>query len=149
MSLTYGDIKHLFIKTLGYQHDELAFFIVTTDENDLQLKGLFVPLENGAEKLTDAISNGAVAAVWDINEQLPFYKPNDFPVLFTDDINRCFFDMMEIYVNKLKDVGNEKMTYFQTNNKNLLFQIKEIKDSHTILKNYEQLIESINDKKRG
>lgn len=118
MFLTYGDIKHLFIKTQGYRDDDLAFFTVTTEASDFQLKGLFVPAKNGANRLQRAISNGAIASIWDVHEEIPFYTPNDFPIFFTNDINRCFVNMMELYLNKLKDVGNGKMTHFICDNKN-------------------------------
>ncbi|WP_188205723.1 UDP-N-acetylmuramoyl-tripeptide--D-alanyl-D-alanine ligase [Alkalibacillus aidingensis] len=62
---------------------------VFIDSREVVTDGLFVPIIgerfNGHDFILQAIENGAVAALWNEEEQLPEEVPTDFPVFFVED----------------------------------------------------------------
>lgn len=106
MFLTYGDLAKLFPKVRGIQGYELFFHTVVTTSNIPQHKGLFIPCEENSGELKMAITNGAIAALWDEKVEVPKYTPNHFPLFFTNDLLKGLMDMMELYIEKINQADN-------------------------------------------
>lgn len=105
MFLTYGDLAKLFPKKYGIQDYELYFHTVASNSAALQPKGLFIPFEEGSGKLSQAIENGAIAALWDEKESIPSYTPNHFPIFITNDLLKGLKDMMELYIENISNMN--------------------------------------------
>lgn len=106
MFLTYGDLARLFPKGKGIQVEELFFHTVATISEIPQHKGVFIPCEENSGELLTAISNGAIAALWDEKVVVPKYTPNHFPLFFTNDLLKGLMDMMEIYLENINQTEN-------------------------------------------
>ncbi|TCJ06079.1 hypothetical protein [Cytobacillus praedii] len=105
MFLTYGDLAKLFPNKYGIQDNELYFHTVASNSAVLQPKGIFIPFEEGSGKLSQAIENGAIAALWDQRERIPSYTPNHFPIFITNDLLKGLKDMMELYIENISNVN--------------------------------------------
>lgn len=131
MFLTYGDLARLFPNKYGIQDHELYFHTVASNSAVLQPKGLFIPFEDGSGKLSQAIENGAIAALWDEKENIPSYTPNHFPIFITNDLLKGLKDMMELYIENLR-----KMEQTRKEVTNFLFldevRLKETKSTYDI-----------------
>ncbi|UAC49304.1 hypothetical protein K6959_05435 [Bacillus aquiflavi] len=149
MLLKYGDFKHLFPKTKGIQDEKLEFFTVATDAKFSQPKGLFIPLGLNAGELNKAITNGAIATIWNIHTDVPHYKPNHFPIFFTNDINKSLIDLMELYLIKLKNIESGNMTNFLFSRKGLLNEKKDTYSVSDMKENLQQIITYMKLEQRG
>ncbi|RST60841.1 hypothetical protein D5F11_005715 [Siminovitchia terrae] len=77
--LTYEEIEKILPESKGIKDAGMSFASIAFTSDEEQPKGLFI--QNGEdEDLQAAISNGAIAAVWPSEKELPFYTPNHFPV---------------------------------------------------------------------
>ncbi|GAB4072361.1 UDP-N-acetylmuramoyl-tripeptide--D-alanyl-D-alanine ligase [Barrientosiimonas marina] len=67
----------------------IAILEVTTDSRKQTENALFVPLTgdrfDGHDYVEQAVSNGAVAVLWQKNKQLPIALPDDFPVFYVEN----------------------------------------------------------------
>ena len=99
--LTYQDVSSLFSRTTGIRDENIRFHTVSSLASVEQPKGLFVPVSNDSGTLQDAISNGAVAAVWPEGEQVPAYAPNHFPIFYTQDNLKGLEKIMNSYYDYL------------------------------------------------
>ncbi|OOP68232.1 hypothetical protein BWZ43_11520 [Heyndrickxia oleronia] len=108
--LSFNDVYHLSTHTRGIQQPDMKFDTVSIFSDELQAKGLFIPIHD--KNLDKAIENGAIAAVWLNNESLPNYTPNHFPVIFVDDLVSAFHQLCEEYTRKVKQEEYETMTKF-------------------------------------
>lgn len=93
MFITYKDVTRLFPHTKGFKNEHMSFETISFCTSYEQPKGLFVPLFQN--DLQEALYNGAIAALWDRNEPLPLYTPNDFPVFFVHDMKEAAIQMIE------------------------------------------------------
>ncbi|WP_102271548.1 hypothetical protein [Cytobacillus massiliigabonensis] len=105
MFLTYGDLAKLFPNKYGIQDYELYFHTVASNSDVSQPKGIFIPFEEGSGKLSKAIENGAIAALWDEKESIPSYTPNHFPIFITNDLLKGLMDMMELYIENISNTN--------------------------------------------
>ena len=101
MFLTYGDLAKLFPKRRGIRNHELSFHTVATFSTISQPKGIFIPIEENSGQLNEAIGNGAIAALWDEEMEVPKYVPNHFPIFYTNDLLKGLKDMMELYTENI------------------------------------------------
>lgn len=108
MFLTYGDLAKLFPQKRGIQLQELFFHTVATSSNTAQYKGIYIPLAEHSGELKKAIENGAIAALWDENVEIPLYTPNHFPLFLTNDLLKGLKDMMELYIEKINATNNKE-----------------------------------------
>lgn len=108
MFLTYGDLAKLFPNKYGIQDYELYFHTVASDSAVLQPKGIFIPFEEGSGNLSQAIENGAIAALWDEKVSIPSYTPNHFPIFITNDLLKGLKDMMELYIENLCNMNQKQ-----------------------------------------
>src|SRR4051812_16670264 len=100
MFLALKDLTRLFNDKRGIQ-DEMLFCTVSDLAASEQPKGLFVPVNKESGELLEAISNGAVAAIWEKNVPLPNYLPNQFPIFLTNDPAEALRDIIKLYIEKL------------------------------------------------
>ncbi len=67
-------------------------------------KGLYMPVdkrEDHADLLKEAISNGAIAAIWDKKTPLPAFLPTDFPLFFVDHLQDSLKEVTEAYLERV------------------------------------------------
>jgi UDP-N-acetylmuramyl pentapeptide synthase len=135
MYLALKDFQELFQETRGVQ-DDLLFFTVSDHSNCSQPRGVFIPLNKKSGELADAITNGAIAAIWDKAKKIPHYTPNHFPLFFTDDPAEAARRILQFYIEKLDGEADKKMkmTAFDFINKKLLNKNNETYDIAVMLK---------------
>ncbi|NHC39616.1 hypothetical protein G6549_06525 [Bacillus sp. MM2020_1] len=133
MYLALKDLGSLF-DSRGIQ-DDLSFASVCDQANEAQPKGLFVSFNGTDGELSEAISNGAIAAIWNINYDLPRYIPNQFPVFFTNDPAAAIVTILKRYIEKLNGETDKIMeiTNFKFSNKKLLNKNNETYDIAVML----------------
>ncbi|KGX83756.1 Mur ligase family protein [Pontibacillus marinus] len=67
-------------------------------------KGLYIPLDkkgDHADLLKEAISNGAIAAIWDKLTPVPAFLPTDFPLFFVDHLQSSLNEVTEAYLEEV------------------------------------------------
>ncbi|MEH6954857.1 hypothetical protein [Neobacillus drentensis] len=133
MYLALKDLGSLF-NSRGIQDDH-SFASVCDQANEAQPKGLFVSINGTDGELSEAISNGAIAAIWNINYDLPRYIPNQFPVFFTNDPAAAIVTILKRYIEKLNGETDKIMeiTNFKFSNKKLLNKNNETYDIAVML----------------
>lgn len=82
--LTYDDVEKVLPETEGIKGASISFECIVFSSTVKQSKGLFIQAGQD-EDLQAAISNGAIAAVWPSQKELPVYTPNHFPVFLAED----------------------------------------------------------------
>jgi hypothetical protein len=127
--LTYQDVSSLFSKATGIKDENIRFQSVSSRAGARQPKGLFVPVSAESGTLQEAISNGAVAALWPEGEKVPAYAPNHFPIFYTQDNLKGLEEIMNLYLNYLiQHEETKEKTKFIFNDKGLLNQADETYD---------------------
>lgn len=118
--LKYQDVSDLFSKTSGIKDERIQFDTVSTLAEAPQPKGLFIPIFENSGSLQEAISNGAIAAVWAEKEPVPNFTPNHFPIFYAKDILKGLEEIMKTYQDYLRqqDEINETTKF--------IFQHKEL-----------------------
>jgi UDP-N-acetylmuramyl pentapeptide synthase len=134
MYLALKDLASLFDKCRGIQ-DDLIFVTVCDQAHEAQPKGLFVSLNGKPGDLSEAIANGAIAAIWDQGQEVPSYAPNHFPIFFTKDPAETIVILLKHYIEKLNGEADEIMaiTNFKFSHKELLNKNKETYDIAVML----------------
>jgi UDP-N-acetylmuramyl pentapeptide synthase len=134
MYLALKDLASLFDKCRGIQ-DDLIFVTVSDQAHEAQSKGLFVSLKGESGDLSEAIANGAIAAIWDQGKEIPSYTPNHFPIFFTPDPADAIVIILNRYIEKLNGETDEIMeiTNFKFSNKQLLNKNEETYDIAVML----------------
>lgn len=118
--LTYQDVSRLFSKKAGIVEETIQFHTVTSLAGEKQPKGLFVPVSRESGSLQQAIANGAIAALWPEHEPVPAYKPNHFPLFFTEDLLKGLEEIMKSYLDYLSQQEENK------GRTNFIFQHNEL-----------------------
>ncbi len=97
----FGDYK-------GVATDPIRIGEVTTDSRKKTQKSLFIPIigENfdGHDYIKQAFDQGAVAALWQKERQLPGFLPNDFPVFFVEDTLEALQELAGFYREKINPI---------------------------------------------
>jgi UDP-N-acetylmuramyl pentapeptide synthase len=134
MYLALKDLASLFENSRGIQ-DNLLFVTVCDQAHIAQPKGLFVSLSGKSGELSEAIANGAIAAIWEQGHEVPSYTPNHFPVFFVPDPIEAIGTILNRYIEKLNGETDEIMdiTNFKFSNKELLNKNKESYDIAVML----------------
>ncbi|MEH7414198.1 hypothetical protein V7266_02775 [Neobacillus drentensis] len=129
MFLALKDLASLFQDKRGVQ-DDILFRTVSDRAAAEQPMGLFVASNKESGELLEAISNGAVAAIWDKEDALPRYIPTQFPIFFTNDSAEAMKEIINLYIEKLDGETNKLMerTNFKITNKTLLNKNKQTYD---------------------
>lgn len=146
MVLNYQDVAGLFKDKQGIQEDFL-FYIVTDQAETEQPRGLFIPRDDDSGELSQAIANGAIAAVWEKGKPLPAYTPNHFPVFFVNDVEDAVIRILQAYIEKQNGDINKIMgtTNFKFSSKKLLNENMKSYDIAVMLK---KIAEQENDMER-
>ncbi|MBT2722557.1 hypothetical protein [Bacillus sp. ISL-46] len=134
MYLALKDLGGLFDSSCGIQ-DDFLFASVSDQANEAQPKGLFVSYNGMYGELSEAIANGAIAAIWNQEHDLPRYTPNHFPVFFTNDPADAIVTILNRYIEKLNGETDKIMaiTNFKFSNKKLLNKNNETYDISVLL----------------
>jgi UDP-N-acetylmuramyl pentapeptide synthase len=134
MYLALKDLGGLFDSSRGIQ-DDFLFASVSDQANEAQPKGLFVSYNGKYGELSEAIANGAIAAIWNQEHDLPRYTPNHFPVFFTNDPADAIVTILNRYIEKLNGETDKIMaiTNFKFLNKKLLNKNNETYDISVLL----------------
>jgi UDP-N-acetylmuramyl pentapeptide synthase len=112
MTLSYRVIAQAIPEAKGFVDKKLIFQSVSFFSESIQPKGLFVPLfEEQSGKLSTAITNGAIGAIWEKGKEIPSYTPNHFPIFYTNDLKKGFMQMINIYEEQLKNQQNTKTKF--------------------------------------
>jgi UDP-N-acetylmuramoyl-tripeptide--D-alanyl-D-alanine ligase len=108
MKLTVKEISKLFPSFHGHASETVAINEVFTDSRQNTNKGLFIPIVgdrfDGHEFLEDAISQGAIAALWQSDIEVPRYVPTDFPLFFVEDTIKALQELSKYYRKKVNPV---------------------------------------------
>lgn len=117
--LTFKDVKSIIPNTGGITGLDAGFRSVSVSSAADQPKGLFVKLCTEAS-LQEAISRGAIAAVWPAGDKLPSFAPNHFPVFYAENPYSALRAIALHYREKLKLKPEEcgEMTLFTLQEKN-------------------------------
>ncbi|MGF6951224.1 UDP-N-acetylmuramyl pentapeptide synthase [Neobacillus sp. B4I6] len=134
MYLALKDLGGLFDSSRGIQ-DDFLFASVSDQAKEAQPKGLFVSYNGMNGELSEAIANGAIAAIWNQEYDLPRYTPNHFPVFFTNDPADAIVTILNRYIEKLNGETDKIMaiTNFKFSNKKLLNKNNETYDISVLL----------------
>ncbi|MEW4223380.1 hypothetical protein [Rossellomorea marisflavi] len=87
--LSYEDILLLFPEAKGIRFPGLTFGMIATDPGEKMSKGLYVPLDGGAD-LLGPIESGAIASLWPQDMAVPAHVPNHFPLFIVDDMKLAY-----------------------------------------------------------
>lgn len=127
--LTYQDVSRLFSNVSGIKEEKIRFHTVSSQAGAKQPKGLFVPISQESGTLQEAISNGAVAALWPEGVQVPSYAPNHFPIFYAQDNLKGLEEIMNSYYNYLtQHEETRERTKFIFTDKGLLNEADETYD---------------------
>lgn len=151
MYLAFKDLANVFADKRGANEPNLVFYSVTDQAKIKQPKGIFILLNDESGELSDAIANGAIAAVWDKKVKLPPYTPSQFPVFFTEDTIEAVRNLLQYYLQKLDGEIEKKMdiTKFDFLNKELLNKNEQTYDIAVMLKKVAREIDNIRRERRG
>jgi UDP-N-acetylmuramyl pentapeptide synthase len=135
MYLALKDLEKLFSDKQGIQ-DDFVFYTISDEAAVSQPRGLFVPVNEESGELSEAIINGAIAAVWDREKKVPHYTPNHFPIFFTDDQTAAIRNILNLYIEKLDGETDKTMeiTNIKFSNKKLLNKSNDTYDIAVMLK---------------
>ncbi|WP_082234261.1 UDP-N-acetylmuramoyl-tripeptide--D-alanyl-D-alanine ligase [Halobacillus massiliensis] len=105
---TVQELSAVFSDHRGAANDKIPLRAVMTDTRIEKKQSLFIPLagENFDAHLflMDAIKNGAVAALWQKDRELPKAVPTEFPVFFVEDTLQALQETSSFYLNKVKPI---------------------------------------------
>ena len=108
MKLSLKDLREIFPKFNGQADHEIYIEEVFIDSRKKANKGLFVPIIgerfNGHMFLKDAIYQGAIAALWQKDQKVPDYVPNDFPLFFVENTVKSLQMLANDYKNKVNPI---------------------------------------------
>lgn len=143
MLLCFNDLTDILPEKQGITVD-MDYYTVSDRADEVQPKGLYVPLGEESGELSNAIANGAIAVIWDKSKGLPRYTPNHFPVFFTRDPHEAIIKLITCYFEKLNGEQNQvmEMTNFKISNKKLLNKNNETYDIAVMLKQLREMQEN-------
>lgn len=108
MLFTTEWLSGLFVDYKGAIHDSIPISEVTTDSRNESAQSLFIPIagENfdGHEYIKEAFNNGAVAALWNKEKELPAFLPIDFPVFFVEDTLKALQQLASAYRDMINPI---------------------------------------------
>lgn len=108
MRLSITEIKDIFPDHKGALDSEITIHEVYTDSRKQTNKGIFIPIVgdhfDGHDFLKSAINNGAIAALWKKERQIPAYVPTDFPMFFVNDTLNGLQTLASVYLERTKPI---------------------------------------------
>ncbi|AGT31432.1 hypothetical protein M493_05670 [Geobacillus genomosp. 3] len=109
--VTYKMVQSIAEEARGIVDETIRFHAVFVNPAKQVKKGLFVPLENGAETLKTAIEHGAIASFWPVGDPLPRYIPNQFPLFFVPSPLEAAAVLLEQYLEKSGDDEDTEFSF--------------------------------------
>ncbi|RWZ60696.1 UDP-N-acetylmuramoyl-tripeptide--D-alanyl-D-alanine ligase [Halobacillus fulvus] len=108
MKLEVNELIQVFPEHRGLATDPITIRSIMTDSRKKAKQSLFVPIvgENfdGHSFLGDAIKQGATAAIWQRDVELPKLVPTDFPVFFVEDTTKALQELAAFYLKKVDPI---------------------------------------------
>ncbi|MBM7552854.1 UDP-N-acetylmuramoyl-tripeptide--D-alanyl-D-alanine ligase [Thalassobacillus pellis] len=108
MLFAVNELNDIFSISQGASHEEITIHSVMTDSRKEMKQSIFVPVVgekfDAHQFMKQAIENGAVAALWQSDRELPKYVPTDFPVFFVEDTTKALQVMAKYYLGKVDPV---------------------------------------------
>lgn len=105
MLFTTADLINVFPDHQGCASDPIPIKQVSTDSRKSLQQGLFIPLKgdhfDGHQFLSQAIEQGAVAAIWSKSEEVPSFVPTNFPIIFVQDTLEALQILANVYREKV------------------------------------------------
>ncbi|UOR12925.1 UDP-N-acetylmuramoyl-tripeptide--D-alanyl-D-alanine ligase [Halobacillus amylolyticus] len=102
---TVKELTKVFPEYRGAANDSILIRGMMTDTRKEVKQSLFVPIVGESfdahQFLTEAIKQGAVAALWQKGRSLPEAVPTEFPVLFVDDTTAALQQTAKFYLDKV------------------------------------------------
>ncbi|NNU82482.1 hypothetical protein ETC05_01085 [Geobacillus sp. BMUD] len=98
--IAYRMVQSMAVEARGIVDETIRFHAVFVDPTQQVKKGLFVPLDRGAETLKTAIEHGAIGSFWPLGEPLPRYIPNQFPLFFVPSPLEAAAALLERYLEQ-------------------------------------------------
>lgn len=128
MTLSYKLIQEAIPDAKGFKEETMVFETVSFYADVIQPKGLFVPFDEHAGTLQEAIANGAIGAIWEEGKAIPSYTPNHFPVFYTKDIKKGLTKMIELMVANVQMQKNAptKFIYKKETSLNALLETYDV-----------------------
>ncbi|MGP4075125.1 UDP-N-acetylmuramoyl-tripeptide--D-alanyl-D-alanine ligase [Halobacillus sp. K22] len=106
MILEVQELTTLFPEFKGAAQDRITLREILTDTRKEAKQSLFIPIvgENfdAHDFIKDAIIQGAVAALWQKDKELPTAVPTDFPVFFVEDTTKGLQEVAAYYLQKVQ-----------------------------------------------
>lgn len=108
MKLSLAEIAEIFPSNRGTRASEIFIREIVTDSRKKENNGLFIPIVgdkfDGHDFLKDAIYNGAIAALWQENKDIPAFVPNDFPLFFVKNTTAGLQTLAKYYLEKVNPI---------------------------------------------
>ncbi|WP_101843798.1 UDP-N-acetylmuramoyl-tripeptide--D-alanyl-D-alanine ligase [Halobacillus sp. Marseille-P3879] len=105
---TVKELAPLFSKGNGATNDPIQIKSVMTDTRMEKKQSLFIPLvgdnHDAHRFIMDAIKNGAVAALWQKDHDLPREIPTEFPVFIVEDTLQALQETSSFYLRKVNPI---------------------------------------------
>lgn len=150
MYLGYSLLAQIMPNSIGIKDSELLFSTIALNGAIKQPYGLFIPLWNNSDELMMAINNGAVAAVWEEDRGIPAFTPNHFPIFLTKNIKEDVKNMLELYLEMIKQEEEVKqVTNFPISDFELLNEKVKTYDKSDILHQIVPLVQELEGLRRG
>lgn len=103
MNISFQELAQLFPNNRGNTSVGIAVEEIMVNCDRAAKKGLYVPLvhdiNDGHRFLMEAISHGAIAAIWQSDKEVPRFIPTDFPVFFVEDTEKSLRQLAAYYLS--------------------------------------------------
>jgi UDP-N-acetylmuramoyl-tripeptide--D-alanyl-D-alanine ligase len=108
MILTLRDCQELFPNYRRRSDLNVEINSIATDTRKPMEKALFVPLVganfDGHAFMKDALNQGAVAAIWQKDKEVPRFLPTEFPLFLVDDTTKALQEMATFILKKQQPI---------------------------------------------
>lgn len=108
MLFTTNWISTFFNDYKGVATDKIGISEVVTDSRVQSSKSLFVPITgenfNGHDFIKQAFNNGAVAAFWQKDKEVPAFLPTEFPLFYVEDTLLALQQLATAYRNEINPI---------------------------------------------
>lgn len=90
----------LFPEVTGIKQDKMMFQTITINSSSNLTKGLFI-CSTKNQNLAQAITNGAICAIWPKTISVPTYTPNHFPMIYVNNSLEALLELVRVHKNKI------------------------------------------------
>lgn len=108
MLFTTNWVSTFFNDYKGVAKDKIEINEIVTDSRVQSAKSLFIPIQgdnfDGHDYLKQAFNNGAVAAFWNKNREVPSFLPTEFPLFHVEDTLEALQKLAALYRNEINPI---------------------------------------------